>query len=131
MRQAKYMLDTNICIYMLKNHPQEVMDRFSRCLEGEVTISSIVWAELCCGIGTLQSKLEMESIFLRLQPRPFDSAAAVQFGILAQNHPERKNSFDRLIAAHAISLNLVLVTNNPADFKLYEASGLKLENWVA
>ena len=130
MAEAKYMLDTNICIYMLKNNPPAVLKRFSECLDGEVTISAIVWAELCCGKNKDASAL-LDALYMRLNPRPFDSDAALKFGQLAQNHPEKKNTFDRLIAAHAISLGLTLVTNNPGDFSRYQQDGLRLENWAA
>jgi tRNA(fMet)-specific endonuclease VapC len=52
------------------------------------------------------------------------------FGMLSQRFPDRRSSFDRMIAAHALSLGVTLVTNNTADFDLYQVAGLKLENWV-
>jgi tRNA(fMet)-specific endonuclease VapC len=60
----------------------------------------------------------------------FDLRAAEMFALLTTSHPNRKANFDRLIAAHAIALGVPLVTNNIADFTIYESSGLTLENWV-
>jgi len=57
------------------------------------------------------------------------SAAAI-FGKLSQQFPSQKSSFDRMIAAHAISLDVTLITNNTADFLLYQPAGLKLDNWA-
>jgi len=62
---------------------------------------------------------------------PFGREAAETYAELTMRYPNRKASFDRLIAAHAIALNVVLVTNNPADFVIYQPARLKLENWAA
>jgi len=70
------------------------------------------------------------ALFARLSPRNFDMDAAVVFGRLSQQFRDRKSSFDRMIAAHAISLDVTLVTNNTADFLPYQSAGLKLDNWT-
>jgi len=62
---------------------------------------------------------------------PFSQKAAEIYATLTMQHPNRKAGFDRLIAAHAIALNVPLVSNNTADFSLYEEDGLRLENWCA
>jgi len=130
MAKLKYMLDTNICIYLMDDAPESVMHRFAQCERGEVSLSAITWAELCCGMDAQHSQDDMMALFWKLSPMHFDIDAAVIFGRLSQQFRSRKNSFDRMIAAHAISLDVVLVTNNTADFLVYQPAGLKLENWV-
>ena len=131
MVKLRYLLDTNICIYLMEERPAEVIARFAQCKTGEVALSSITWAELCCGMDTYNEKDDMVSLFGRLSPREFDMKAAEIFGKLSQQFPNRKNSFDRMIAAHAISLGVVLVTNNTTDFEIYEEAGLRVENWAS
>jgi tRNA(fMet)-specific endonuclease VapC len=130
MVKLKYLLDTNICIYIVKNQPPAVIEKFAKCKIGEVALSSITWAELCCGIGTHDKKDQMMALFGKLSPQNFDMQAGEIFGELSRKFPNRKSSFDRMIAAHAISLDATLITNNIADFQIYEQAGLRLENWV-
>jgi len=130
MAKLKYMLDTNICIYLMNEVPDAVVRRFSQCGRGEISLSSITWAELCCGMGRHNSKDDMMALFWKLSPMDFTMRAAEIFGQLSQQFRGRKSSFDRMIAAHAIALDVVLVTNNTADFAMYQPAGLKLENWV-
>jgi len=130
MAKLRYMLDTNICIYLMDEAPESVINRFAQCEAGEVSLSAITWAELCCGMDAHHGQDEMRDLFRQLAPRDFDMNAALIFGKLSQQFPNRKNSFDRMIAAHAISLDVVLVTNNTTDFLVYQPAGLKLDNWV-
>jgi len=130
MAPLKYMLDTNICIYLMNEVPESVIARFAQCVPGEVSLSSITWAELCCGMDEYHTKDEMMELFSKLSPLNFTIEAATIFGRLSRLFPNRKSSFDRMIAAHAISLDVVLVTNNLSDFLIYQSEGLKLENWV-
>ena len=127
----RYLLDTNICIYLMKEQPESVIRRFAACKNGEIAISSITWAELCCGLDVHNSQAEMATLLSRLTAKHFDMDAAALFGKLSQQFPARKNSFDRMIAAHALSLGVTLVTNNTADFDLYADAGLVVENWAA
>ncbi len=127
----RYLLDTNICIYLMKEQPESVIRRFAACKPGEIGVSSITWAELCCGLDVHNSQSEMATLLSRLTAKDFDMDAAVLFGKLSQQFPARKSSFDRMIAAHALSLGATLVTNNTADFDLYVGAGLIVENWVA
>ncbi len=127
----RYLIDTNICIYLMKEQPESVTRRFSACKSGEIGVSSITWAELCCGLDVHNSQTEMTALLSRLTPKDFDMDAAATFGKLSQQFPARKSSFDRMIAAHALSLGVTLVTNNTADFDLYVGAGLVVENWVA
>jgi len=72
----------------------------------------------------------MMILFWNLSPVDFDMKAATIFGKLSRQFPGRKSSFDRLIAAHALSLDVVLITNNMADFAMYRSVGLRLDNWA-
>ena len=123
----KYMLDTNICIYLMNEQPEEVIARFKACRKGEVVISSITWAELSCGLNIHNNEAQFAEILSAIKVVPFEIKAASIFGELTQKFPNRKSSFDRMIAAHAISLGVILVTNNVSDFELY---GMAIENWT-
>jgi len=124
------MLDTNICIYIAQQKPPEVIRRFSEYRRGEIAISSITWAEMCCGTAK-SGEPAMEKLLQFWDVVPFGREAAETYAGLTMRYPNRKASFDRLIAAHAIALDVVLVTNNPADFVVYQPACLKLENWAA
>ena len=126
----RYLLDTNICIYLMKEQPASVIRRFAACKPGEIGISSITWAELCCGLDVHNNQFEMATLLSNLIVKNFDVDAADLFGKLSRQFPVRKSSFDRMIAAHALSLGVTLVTNNTADFDLYAGAGLVIENWV-
>jgi len=126
----RYLLDTNICIYLMKEQPASVIRRFAACKPSEIGISSITWAELCCGLDVHNSQFEIATLLSRLIVKDFDVDAAALFGKLPRQLPARKSSFDRMIAAHALSLVVTLVTNNTADFDLYAGAGLVVENWV-
>lgn len=121
------MLDTNICTYLMQEQPAHVIARFKQCRQGEVVISAVTWAELSCGLDTRNSELQFDRLFKALAVLPFDAEAATVFGRLSQQFPNRKSSFDRMIAAHALAANVVLVTNNVRDFSMY---GVPLENWT-
>ncbi len=129
------MLDTNICIHLIQNQPPEVLARFKAIKMGEVVMSAITFAELRHGVELdPQRKSAAERALLKVQRFipviPLDEGAAVRYGELtAASKTRRRDVLDRLIAAHALSLGVTLVTNNLADFKGF--AGLKLENWVA
>ena len=122
------MLDTNICIYLMNEQPAQVLARFKKSRKGEVVISSITWAELSCGFDTHNDESQFNALLALIDVVPFDIKAAAQFGKLSQQFPNRKSSFDRMIAAHALAMNVILVTNNTDDFVSYEMIGL--ENWT-
>jgi len=132
---ARYMLDTNICIYLMKHHPPEVAQRFAQCFVGDVVISAITLAELEYGVMASNEdhrprNLAALQAFLKEVPAvPFDARAAKAYGPTRLLTRERKrDALDKLIASHAMALNVTLVTNNPADFAAY--GNLLLENWV-
>jgi len=124
----KRMLDTNICIYVAKHHPPEVIEHLAKYRRGELAISAIAWAEFSCGVAK-NGKQAVASLRELLVVVPFSQRAAEIYATLTMQHPNRKAGFDRLIAAHAIAQNVPLVSNNTADFMLYEQDGLQLENW--
>lgn len=131
----KYMLDTNICIYLMKHQPPEVAERFAQCFVGDVVISAITLAELeygvaCSGMAETQNRRALDSFLEDVVAAPFESQAAKAYGPVRQATRERKrDALDKLIAAHAIALDATLVTNNEADFAGYP--GLRVENWVS
>ncbi|MCD8536398.1 MAG: type II toxin-antitoxin system VapC family toxin [Burkholderiaceae bacterium] len=130
----RYMLDTNICIYLMKHQPPSVRARFEQCFVGDVVISAITLAELefgvaCSGEDKAHNELVLESLLEDLIVVPFEQFAAKTYGPLRAAHRERRqDALDKLIAAHAMALGLTLVTNNVADFRRFE--GLVVENWV-
>jgi len=130
----KYMLDTNMCTYLMKHHPPDVAARFAQCYVGEVVISSITLAELeygvtCSGDAQPDNRAALSSLLADLAVAPFDAAAATAYGSVRLATRERgPNALDKLIAAHVIALDVILVTNNVPDFAGYP--GLHMENWV-
>jgi len=130
----RYMLDTNICIYLIKGQPPQVLQRLALQREGDVVMSAITWAELRAGLE-MQSTMRAhdERILALLAQRipvlPYDETAGAAYGVLRALVRERsRHAMDRLIASHAHSLGLTLVTNNESDFRGYP--GLQIENWA-
>jgi len=130
----RYMLDTNICIYVLKHRPSQVRERFNRHA-AHLCTSSVVAAELYYGVekSSLPARnLEaVESFLARLDVLPFDTRAAGHFGQIragleAEGQPI--GSYDFMIAAHARSQGLTVVTNNTREFN--RVPGLLVENWA-
>jgi len=130
-----YMLDTNICIYVLKEHSNNLRHKFKAIKN--LGISSITYGELCYGIengnpSAKQARWEQLDLFTqRLAIEPWDEEAARHYGAIRallrkQGTPIGNN--DLLIASHARSLNSVLVTNNTLEFQ--RVPDLSIENWV-
>ena len=130
----RYMLDTNICIHLIQKQPPQVIQKFSTLKYGDVVISSITLAELRYGVerdSQIRAGAEaaLNGLLRFLPVLPFEENAASQYGVLRALVRDRKrDALDRLIAAHALSQQLILVTNNEADFKDYTL--LSVENWV-
>jgi len=130
----KYMLDTNIVIYTMKNKPASVRSAFKKH-DGRMCISSITYMELVYGAersaNSERNLTSLEGFIARIDVLPLDDSAAVHAG---QIRAELANlgtpigPHDQLIAGHARSQGLVLVTNNENEFS--QVSGLRLENWV-
>ena len=132
--KPKYMLDTNICIYLMKHQPPQVQARFAECYVGDVVMSAITLAELefgvaCSGDSQAHNQALLDSLLEDIPAAPFEGQAARIYGPLRAAQKERqKDALDKLIAAHALSLGATLVTNNESDFKGF--TGLRIENWV-
>ena len=132
----KYMLDTNVCIHIMKNKPLSVMERFRQHESSDVCISSITYAELCHGIDKSrnreQNRLALSVFLAGIQIIPFDARAAIQFGSLCTRLELAGTPIgvmDTLIASHALSLGLTVVTNNTRDFS--RVPELPVEDWVS
>ena len=130
----KYMLDTSMVIYTIKNRPDKVREAFT-LHEGQMCISSVTLGELIYG-AEKSSQAErnisvIEGLAARLAVMPFDEKAAAHFGQLGSELAKTGKSigpYDVMIAGHARALGLVLVTNNVKEFK--RVPGLRLDNWV-
>jgi tRNA(fMet)-specific endonuclease VapC len=129
----RYMLDTNMCIYLMKNQPEQVARRFAACYVGDVVMSAITFAELDYGVAAsadpARERGNLDALASLIPVEPFDIAAARAYGPVRMATKERKKDhLDKLIASHALALDTVLVTNNVRDFVAYP--GLKIENWL-
>jgi tRNA(fMet)-specific endonuclease VapC len=132
----KYMLDTNICIYVIKQKPVVVLDRFSKTDISEISISSITLSELFYGVSKSskpeQNFMALTQFVAPLEILPFGGEAAQYYGDL-RAHLEKQGtligSLDMLIAAHALSIESALVTNNEKEFN--RVPSLKIKNWVS
>lgn len=124
MTEARYCLDTNICIYLLRGASDKLRDRVSACPAGSIVISAIVQAEVAFGLVKLGQEEFADRLFSKFTVLPFDEKAALVYARI----PFRRGGFDRLIAAHALALDLTLVTNNARDFA--DIAGLRCENWT-
>ncbi|MCK9386959.1 MAG: type II toxin-antitoxin system VapC family toxin [Sulfuritalea sp.] len=128
------LLDTNICIYIINTRPPEVLAHFRKYRLGEVGLSSVVAAELAYGVaksGSERNRQALEMFLAPLEIAPFDERAVWTYGVLRAELERRGSpigSLDTMIAAHALSLDAVLVTNNTREFS--RVDGLRLENWA-
>jgi tRNA(fMet)-specific endonuclease VapC len=130
-----YLLDTNICIYIIRNRPPQVIDRIKSCGVGDVAVSAITLAELEYGAAkSSRPDQNREALLVFASPLeilPFDDNAALHYGDI-RTYLERLGqpigAKDMLIAAHARSIPLTLVTNNTREFS--RVPNLLVENWV-
>ncbi len=131
----RYLLDTNTCIYLIKHHPPEVKQRLGTLSVGEVAVSSIVIVELWYGIAQSTKKKHNEAAledFLKFVTiLDWPRQASPEYGRI-RAHLKKKGTpigaMDLLIAAHAVALDAVLVTDNISEFG--RVPRLKVENWV-
>ncbi|NIA10662.1 MAG: tRNA(fMet)-specific endonuclease VapC [Nitrospiraceae bacterium] len=130
----KYMLDTNIVIYTIKNRPKQVKKKFKQH-QGQMCISAITLGELVFGAERSQqverNLTDIQGLAARLEVLPFDSRSAHHFGqirAMLYSTGQPIGPYDMLIAGHARASGLILVTNNLKEFS--RVPGLLLENWI-
>jgi len=130
----KFMLDTNICIFTIKNKPQIVREAFN-LHDGQLCISAVTLMELIYGAeksATPEKNLAVvESFAARLEVLPFDNEAAAHTGMIRSESARAGTPigpYDYMIAGHARSRGLIVVTNNLREFE--RVPGLRVEDWV-
>jgi len=131
----KYLIDTNICIYIMNKRPVEVIKKFKQFELGEIGISTITVSELQYGVAksTYREKNQqrLEEFIAPLEILTYDEMAARAYGDIRfqlEKYGQPIGPLDLLIAAHALSQDLVLITNNDMEFK--RIKNLKVENWT-
>jgi len=130
----KYMLDTNICIYLIKQKPPKVLKHFKSHSIGDIGISSITLAELRYGVSKSRhierNRQALDEFILPLEIEDFNEKAAAEYGTIRANLEKAGKpigSMDMLIGAHALSHGATLVTNNTKEFK--QITSLKVVDW--
>lgn len=130
-----YMLDTDICIYIIKRKPLRVLERLESIQPDQLSMSAITFAELMNGAKKSQrveaNVSRLNALGEILEICSFDQQAAVAYGDVRSSLEKRGEVIgphDLLIAAHALSLDRMLITNNEREFKRVE--GLKVDNWA-
>lgn len=124
---TRYLIDSDLAIYSMGGERDSVLNRrLASCYPGDVAISAISFAEVA--LGTWNGKPPQQEVldaFIRVIPIvDFDEAAARSYAAL----PFKRARFDRLLAAHALSIGVTVITNNEADFS--DVPGLMVENWT-
>ena len=127
------MLDTDMCIYLMKNQPAQVAERFAQYYVGEVVMSAITFAELSYGVSvSADPRREAKNLSSLIEDIPvalFDELAGSMYGpIRLATREGKKDHLDKLFAAHSKALSVTLVTNNLQDFEKYP--GVTAENWL-
>ncbi|MDR1248171.1 MAG: type II toxin-antitoxin system VapC family toxin [Treponema sp.] len=129
------MLDTNMCIYIIKKKTEQVLKELQNKRKDGLSISTITLAELEYGNENSQfkekNKIALMQVLAIIDIKPFDEKAAEEFGRIRKDLKDRKcliGPYDMLIGSHAKSLGLILVTNKVKEFE--RIKGLSVENWV-
>ena len=130
-----WMLDTNICIYLIKQKPASVLEKFNDMVPGQVVLSVITLAELEYGArksAAVEKNLAaLHQFLIPFDVLPFDYNATIEYGIVRAELEAKGipiGPLDTFIAAHAKSVNHILVTNNEKEFN--RVTGLQTENWT-
>ncbi len=131
----EFLLDTNTCVYIIKRKPPDVIERFKQTKISQIGISSITLSELLYGVSKSskpgQNQMALTQFVAPLEILPYDDEAAQYYGNL-RAHLEKQGtpigSLDMLIAAHALSTESTLITNNEKEF--IRIPNLKIDNWV-
>ena len=131
----RYMLDSNICIYTIKRKPQKVLLKLNECRQDGLAISAITLAELEHGVSGSEHQEKNRDALIQflsiVDILPFDSSAAFEYGKIhasLQKKGKLIGPLDMLIAGHAISMGLIVVTNNVRE--LGRVDGLAVEDWT-
>jgi tRNA(fMet)-specific endonuclease VapC len=131
----RYLLDTDTCIYVVKHKPAGTLKRFEQTRAGDVGMSVVTYLELVYGAsksGHAEANLaHIEQLIDLIPVLPLDSAVGRHCGNLRtqlERSGSRIGAHDLLIAAHALSLGLIVVTNNVREFG--RVRGLRIENWA-
>ena len=131
----RYLLDTNICIYIRRQNPPKLLTRFQKLSPGEAAISIITFGELHYGVVKSQSagraQKELQALLTALPVLPLPIDAGRSYGEIRADLERRGEIIggnDLWIAAHAKTANFILVTNNEREFR--RIAGLKIENWA-
>ncbi len=129
------MLDTDICIYLIKRKSEPILRRLVAVEPGEACISAVTLAELLYGVAKSQARAQnsaaLENFLLPLSVVPFDAQAATTYGVVRATLERRGTpigALDTMIASHALSLRLDLATNNEREFSRVEA--LRIVDWL-
>lgn len=122
----RYLIDANSVVYAMDVGHDALKDRLAQCLVGEMAISAISFAEIAYGtyVGKPPSPDVLDAFVRAIPIVDFDEAAAREYAQL----PFKRARFDRLLAAHALSIGATVVTINEQDFE--DVPGLKVENWT-
>jgi len=131
----RYLIDTNICIYIMNHHPESVIDKFKQCELSDIGVSTISVSELQYGVSKSRhrenNQTRLEEFLVPLEICPYDRIAAAAYGDIRQRLEKSGQiigPLDMLIAAHAFGHDWTLITNNENEFNRIE--GLKIENWT-
>ena len=132
----RYMLDTDICIYIMKKKPVQIIQKFRMMEVADIGISSVTLSELEYGVEKSENRernrFALTHFLAPLQIVSYDVRAAQKYGFI-RSHLEKQGQpigpLDTLIAAHALSLDCIFVTNNASEFK--RVPNLTVENWMA
>ena len=133
--EARFLLDTNICIFIRQERPEAVQQRFRRLRPGEAALSVITYGELIYGAAKSAQRAaaleKLRELVHWLPALPLPESAAEAYGAIRAElaaKGEMIGNNDLWIAAHAVSAGLTLVTNNEKEFR--RVRGLKLQNWA-
>jgi len=133
--KPRYMLDTNICIYIAKRQPLQVKARFEQLKPGQIVMSAITYGELhygaCKSNQRAKAQIELKELIQDIPVENLDSTAARFYGEIRARLEETGRLIgnnDLWIGAHAMALDVTLATNNEREFK--RIAGLSVENWT-
>jgi tRNA(fMet)-specific endonuclease VapC len=134
--EARYLLDTNICIYIRQRRPEEVLQRFRKLRPGEAVLSVITYGELLYRASKSAQRIaathQLRELVRMLPALAMPEGAAQSYGAIRadlESKGEMIGNNDLWIAAHALAAGLILVTNNEREFR--RVRGLKVQNWTS